>query len=292
MREEHRAIPIDEARNMGAMALFGEKYGDRVRVIKYGNSVELCGGTHVDNTGNIGMIKIVSESSIAAGIRRIEAVTGENVENMLDTIEDLVRDIKALFNNTPDVITAIKKSMAENTALQKQVDTFVKDRVKMLKEKLYTVARDVNGVTLLELRGKFPADIVKTLAMSVKADNKSATVFLAATEDNGKPMLTVTLSDDVVKDGKNAGAIVREAAKLIQGGGGGQPGFAQAGGRNADGLEAAFDKMVELLYQIEGVICYHWHEALPVALLITAILYPIILWGKERAPLLLGKKRT
>ena len=246
-REEYRELPIAEAREMGAMALFGEKYGDTVRVIKYGDSIELCGGTHVDNSGNIGMIKIVSESSIAAGIRRIEAITGENVENAIDTLEDTLRDIRALFNNAPDIMTAIKKSIGENSSLQKQVEDFVKERIKTVKKYLYDNATDVEGIQVLTLRGEFLAEVARGVAMSVKADGHNATALLAATQDSGKPMLTVTLSDDLVKDGKNAGAIVRDAAKFIQGGGGGQPGFAQAGGRNTDGLEAALNRMLELL---------------------------------------------
>ena len=247
VREEHREMPIAEAREMGAMALFGEKYGDKVRVIKYGDSVELCGGTHVNNSGNIGMIKIISESSIAAGIRRIEAITGENVENAIDKIEDTLKDIKELFNNAPDIMTAITKSISENASLHKQVEEFIKDRVKMIKEKLYTTATNVNGISVLNLHGEFDADIVKSLALSIKSDKKESVAFVAATHNNGKPMLTIALSDDLAKEGKNAGQIIREAAKLINGGGGGQPGFAQAGGKNVDGLQAALDKIIELL---------------------------------------------
>ena len=247
VREEHREMPIAEAREMGAMALFGEKYGDKVRVIKYGDSVELCGGTHVNNSGNIGMIKIISESSIAAGIRRIEAITGENVENAIDEIEDTLKGIKELFNNAPDIMTAITKSISENASLHKQVDEFIKDRVKMIKEQLYTTATNVNGISVLNLHGEFDADIVKSLALSIKSDKKESVAFVAATHNNGKPMLTIALSDDLAKEGKNAGQIIREAAKLINGGGGGQPGFAQAGGKNVDGLQAALDKIIELL---------------------------------------------
>ncbi|MBQ2563849.1 MAG: alanine--tRNA ligase [Muribaculaceae bacterium] len=247
VREEHREMPIAEAREMGAMALFGEKYGDKVRVIKYGGSVELCGGTHVNNSGNIGMIKIISESSIAAGIRRIEAITGENVENAIDEIEDTLKGIKELFNNAPDIMTAITKSISENASLHKQVDEFIKDRVKMIKEQLYTTATNVNGISVLNLHGEFDADIVKSLALSIKSDKKESVAFVAATHNNGKPMLTIALSDDLAKEGKNAGQIIREAAKLINGGGGGQPGFAQAGGKNVDGLQAALDKIIELL---------------------------------------------
>ena len=246
-REEHREVPIAEAREMGAMALFGEKYGDKVRVIKYGDSVELCGGTHVCCTGNIGMIKIISESSIAAGIRRIEAMTGENVENAIDAIEDTIKGIKELFNNAPDVMTAITKSINENANLHKQVDEFIKERVKMIKEKLYSNSVKVGDIAVLKLRGRFSPDIVKSLALSIKSDKEPRIAFVAVTHDNDKPMLTIALSDDLVKDGFNAGQIIREAAKLIQGGGGGQPGFAQAGGKNVGGLDAAYDKIIELI---------------------------------------------
>ena len=247
VREEHREVPIAEAREMGAMALFGEKYGDKVRVIKYGDSVELCGGTHVANSGNIGMIKIVSESSIAAGIRRIEAITGENVEHAIDVIEDTLKGIRELFNNAPDIMTAISKSISENANLHKQVDEFMKDRVKMLKEKLYSTSIMVGDIAVLKIRGPYDSEIVKSLALSVKSDKQPKVAFVAATHYNDKPMLTISLSDDLVKDGKNAGQIICEAAKLIQGGGGGQPGFAQAGGKNVAGLDAAFDKIIESL---------------------------------------------
>ena len=246
-REEHREVPIAQAREMGAMALFGEKYGDKVRVIKYGDSVELCGGTHVANSGNIGMIKIVNESSIAAGIRRIEAITGANVENAINAIEDTIKDIKELFNNAPDIMVAINKSINENASLHKQVDEFIKERVKMLKERLYTTSTMVGDIAVLKLQGPFSTDIVKSLALSIKSDKQPRVAFVAATHDNDRPMLTIALSDDLVKDGKNAGQIIREAAKLIQGGGGGQPGFAQAGGKNVGGLDAALNKIVESL---------------------------------------------
>ncbi len=247
IREEHREVPIAEAREMGAMALFGEKYGDKVRVIKYGDSVELCGGTHVANSGNIGMIKIVSESSIAAGIRRIEAITAANVEDAIDSLEDTLKGVKEFFNNAPDIMTAIKKSVSENAELHKQVDEFMKERVKMLKERLYSTSIMIGDIAVLKLVGQFPPEIVKGLALSIKGDKQPKVAFVAATHHNDKPMLTIALSDDLVKEGKNAGMIIREAAKLIQGGGGGQPGFAQAGGKNAGGLDAALNNIIELL---------------------------------------------
>ena len=249
IREEHREVPIEEAKQMGAMALFGEKYGDRVRVIKYGESVELCGGTHVSNTGNIGMVRIVSESSIAAGIRRIEAVTGERVEEMLDTVQDTLGQIKEMLNNAPDAIAALHKSLAENADLKKQVDDFMKQRIAILSKQLQSEAKQENGITLITLTGNRIPDVVKGVALTIKAECPAATAFLAATEFEGKPMLTVMLSEDLVKAGKNAGNIVRGAAKCIQGGGGGQPHFAQAGGRNPQGLNDAMQAMREALNQ-------------------------------------------
>jgi len=229
------------------MALFGEKYGDRVRVIKYGDSVELCGGTHVGNTGNIGMVRIVSESSIAAGIRRIEAVTGARVEEMLDTVQDTLGHIKEMLNNAPDAVAALHKSLAENADLKKQVDEFMKQRIAILTKQLIAEAKLDNDINIITLTGKRLPDVVKGVALAIKAECPSATAFLAATEHEGKPMLTVMLSEDIVKSGKKAGDIVRGAAKCIQGGGGGQPHFAQAGGRNPQGLEDAMLAMREAL---------------------------------------------
>ncbi len=250
VREEHREMPIDEARQMGAMALFGEKYGDRVRVIKYDNSVELCGGTHVPNTGNIGMIKIMSESSIAAGIRRIEAITGEGVENSLDELEDTLLEIKSLLNNAPDVLVALNKSLNENAALRKQADGFIHDRISALREQLIKDARlNDKGIGVMRLQGLVMPEVVKGVATALRGSGLEHHALVAATAYNDRPMLTVMLTDDLVKEGKNAGQMVREAAKLIQGGGGGQPGFAQAGGKNLDGLSAALDKLEEMLNQ-------------------------------------------
>jgi len=250
VREEHREMPIDEARQMGAMALFGEKYGDRVRVIKYDSSVELCGGTHVPNTGNIGIIKIMNESSIAAGIRRIEAITGEGVENTLDTLEDTLLEIKSLLNNAPDALVALRKSLSENAALRKQAEGFIQERINTLRERLIKDARlNDKGISVMRLQGLIMPDVVKGVATALRGSGLEHHALIAATEDNDRPMLTVMLTDDLVKEGKNAGQMVREAAKLIQGGGGGQPGFAQAGGKNLDGLSAALDKLEEMLNQ-------------------------------------------
>ena len=247
-RDERRNVPIEEARNMGAMALFGEKYGDEVRVIRYGSSVELCGGTHVDNTGNIGMIKIISESSIAAGIRRIEAITGENVEKAIDTMTDTMHEIGAMLHNAPDLLAALKKEIEENESLRKQAEEAFKERVAQLTSKLVADAEDICGMKVVSMTGQRLPDVVKNVAFGVRNASPENTVFLGATCDiAGKPLLTVMFTNDLVEAGRNASQLVREAAKAIKGGGGGQPGFAQAGGKDADGLAAAFDIMRNLL---------------------------------------------
>ena len=247
-RDEHRNVPIEEARKMGAMALFGEKYGDEVRVIRYGDSVELCGGTHVANTGNIGMLRIVSESSIAAGIRRIEAITGANLEKAIDEMSSTLRDIAAMFNNAPDVIAALKRSIDENAELRRQAEDYFNERVNNIATEALAKATVEHGVKVIVLKGIRMPELVKGVAFNIRARVNEPTVFLAATSDpSGKPLLTVMVTEDLVKEGKNASVIVREAAKEIKGGGGGQPGFAQAGGKNAEGLEAAFNKMLQLI---------------------------------------------
>ena len=245
--DERRNVPIAEAKAMGAMALFGEKYGEEVRVIRFGSSVELCGGTHVANTGNIGMIKIVSESSIAAGIRRIEAITGARVEETINSLQDSLKEIAALFNNAPNLMQAIHKAIDENVELRKQAEEYVKEKMVAMKEHLLKTAENVNGLKLIRFCGPMPADAVKGIAFMLRNEVTEGLVFVAATKDHEKPLLTVMLSNDVVADGKNASAVVREAAKLIQGGGGGQPYFAQAGGKNAEHLSDALEKMVSLV---------------------------------------------
>ena len=245
--DERRNVPIAEAKAMGAMALFGEKYGEEVRVIRFGSSVELCGGTHVANTGNIGMIKIVSESSIAAGIRRIEAITGARVEETINSLQDSLKEIAALFNNAPNLMQAIHKAIDENTELRKQAEEYVKEKMVAMKEHLLKTAENVNGMKLIRFIGPMPADAVKGIAFMLRNEVTEGLVFVAATKDHEKPLLTVMFSNDVVADGKNASAVVREAAKLIQGGGGGQPYFAQAGGKNAEHLSDALEKMLSLV---------------------------------------------
>ena len=244
--KEYRSIPMDEARKMGAMALFGEKYGEEVRVICFDKSIELCGGVHIQATGQIGMFKIVSEGSVAAGVRRIEAVTGLKAEEMLDDCQDLIIGLKQLFNNAPDLKGAIEKYIEENAGLKKQVEEFVKEKAVMLKERLLSKAKDINGIKLITHTGEMPADIVKDIAFALRGEVSGNMIFAAATIANGKPMLTLMISDSLVAQGLDAGRIVKEAARAIQGGGGGQKHFATAGGKNADGLSAALDKMIEL----------------------------------------------
>ena len=246
--DEHRNVPIAEAKAMGAMALFGEKYGEEVRVIKYGNSIELCGGTHVPNTGNIGMIKIVSEGSIAAGIRRIEAITGENVENAIRDFQDTIKYFSTALNST-NIRQALQKTIAENSELRKEAENMAKERIKTLSKQLVDKKETLaNGIQLISLTGIRIPEIVKGVAFAIREISATNTAFAAATVNaEKKPMLTVMLTDDLVKGGLNASQIVREAAKMIKGGGGGQPGFAQAGGKDAEGIADAFKKMIETI---------------------------------------------
>lgn len=244
--EEHRQMPIAQAKELGAMALFGEKYGDDVRVICFGSSVELCGGTHVAATGNIGLIKVVSESSIAAGVRRIEAVTGVKTEELFNQQQDILKELRALLNNLPNLTGAVKKALEENGELKKQIEEFMNQRVAAVKDELLKKAEVRGGVKLIRLADELPADAVKNIAFQLRGQVAENLLFVAGTLADGKPLLTVTLSDDLVAKGMNASVMVREAAKLIQGGGGGQPHFATAGGKNCDGIEAALDKIVAL----------------------------------------------
>ena len=245
--QESRETPIAEAQAMGAMALFGEKYGETVRVIQFGSSVELCGGTHVNSTGNIGMVRIVAESSIAAGIRRIEAITGNAVEKMLDAQQDILGEAKELLNNVPDVLNAIRKQSEENAELKKQVEAFVHEKIMMLRDTLLADASVVNGVKVIRYEGALTADQVKTLAFQIRNVQSENLYFVAGCVVDAKPSLTVLLSDDLVATGLNATNIAREAAKEIQGGGGGQPFFASAGGKNAAGIQKAIAKALETL---------------------------------------------
>ena len=243
---EYRNLPIEKAKELGAIALFGEKYGDEVRVVQFGSSIEFCGGTHVSATGKIGMVKILSESSVAAGVRRIEAITGAKVEEMMDTIEDTLNELRQLFNNAPDLKAAIRKYIEENAGLKKQMEAFMKEKEALVKGKLINNAKDIHGIKVIKAVLPIPADSVKNIAFQLKGEFPTNLFVAIGSTDNGKPMLTVAVSEDLVATGINAGKLVREAAKLIQGGGGGQAHFATAGGKNVDGLSAAVDKLIEL----------------------------------------------
>ena len=244
--QEYRDTPIEEAKKLGAIALFGEKYGDRVRVVQFGTSVEFCGGCHASSTGCLGMMRIVSESSVAAGVRRIEAITGKAVEDLLDRLQDSMTDLRALFNNAPDLMSTVKKAINDNAELKKQVDSFKAEAALKYKESLIAKAREVNGVRVISGVLPIEAQTAKDMAFQLRGAFTEQTLVVIGGFSEGKPSLTVSLSEDLTKEGKNAGQMVREAGRLIQGGGGGQPHFAQAGGKDPDGLKAAVDKVVEM----------------------------------------------
>lgn len=247
--QDHRDLPIEEARKLGAIALFGEKYGDRVRVVQFGDSVEFCGGCHARSTGRIGLVRIVSESSVAAGVRRIEAVTGHAAEESVYAQEDILNSLRAFFNNAKDLTAAIRKTIEENDGLKHEVEGFVRERIDNLRERMVAAAVEKGGVRLVKYVVPMPIapESVKDLAFQIAAQLPENMLCVIGSTVGGKPLLTVMLSKDLVESRKlHAGNMVREAAKLIQGGGGGAPHFATAGGKNADGLEAAVEKVVEL----------------------------------------------
>ena len=246
--QEFREVPIEEAREMGAMALFGEKYGDHVRVIRFGSSTEFCGGTHIHSTGRIGTFRILSESSVAAGVRRIEAVSGDAAEEYLYGIDDMVQSIRGLFNNSPQLITAIKKMLEENADLGRQVGDFVRQQTSEVKRRLLEQRVEVNGIRLFLVRREVPAEIIKDIAFQIAGELNEPFVFIAGSSQQDKASLTLMLSKDLVESrGWNASQLIRSAAKHIQGGGGGQPHFATAGGKNPDGLSAAVDELLGTL---------------------------------------------
>ncbi len=245
--QEYRDTPIEEAKKLGAVALFGEKYGDKVRVVQFGDSVEFCGGIHAHSTGHIGMFKIVGEASVAAGVRRIEAKTGRECEELMYNMEDAMRAIKALFNNAKDLQGAIEKYINEHDAMKKQVEQFQAEAVKRMKEKILAQPRIIGGVKVFTAVLPLKPEAAKDLVFKVRAAEPQQSICVVGSVFDGRPMLNVIISEDLVKDhGLNAGQLVREAAKLMQGGGGGQPHFASAGGKNPDGVSAAVDKVVEL----------------------------------------------
>lgn len=236
---EKRDGTMDDAKAMGAMALFGEKYGDHVRIVRFGDSVELCGGCHTGATGNIGFFKIVSESAIAAGIRRIEARTGLAAENIVDMMENTLRSAKALFNNAPDLALAIKKLIDENDGFKKEIENVAKEKAAAFKQVLLDEAKEINGIRTVILRQADPA-MLKNAAFMLQKEAENLAI-VAAYETEGKPQLLVMYSADLVAKGHNASNDVRAAAKAILGGGGGQSGLATAGGKNVQGLNEAIE---------------------------------------------------
>ena len=245
--DEHRDTPMEEAKELGAIALFGEKYGDRVRVVRFGPSCEFCGGIHAQSTGRIGMFKIVSESSVAAGIRRIEALTGKTCEEAYYALEDSMRQIKALFNNAKDLQGVIAKYIEEHDAMKKDIEAFRAQAVERMAKTLVEKAEVVNGVNVIKAVIPFEPSAAKDLVFKIREALPENLLCVIGSTANETPMLSVMLSDDMVSSHDlNAGKMVREAARLIQGGGGGQPHYAQAGGKNLDGISAAVDKVIEL----------------------------------------------
>ena len=242
---EKRDATMDEAKSMGAMALFGEKYGDVVRVVRFGDSVELCGGTHTSATGNIGLLKIVSESAIAAGVRRIEALTGEAAEDYVHAMEGTLKTARSFFNNVPDLAGSIQKLVEENADARKQLEAAANEKAAQLADRVSANAQEVNGIRVARFDMSIDPAMARNIALLLqkKAENLA---LAGAFEFGGKPNLVLMYSADLVAKGKNAGKDIREAAKLIQGGGGGQPGLATAGGRDTSNLPAALDKLVEL----------------------------------------------
>lgn len=247
-KDEMREIPVDEARKMGAMALFGEKYGDKVRVIRFNDSIELCGGTHTSATGNIGYFKILSESAIAAGVRRIEATTGEYAEKIMEQQEDIIRTIKGLLNNNPNPVSSIQKLVEENEALRKSLEEEMREKAKRVKDALVAGATTINGMNIVTMSGVYPADFVKNIAFMIHKE-MTKTVFVAGCEFEGKANLSLMYTDDLIALGYNASKDIREAAPLINGGGGGQNFFASAGGKKPEGLATAISKLTELATQ-------------------------------------------
>ncbi len=244
--QDHRDVPMEEAKQLGAIALFGEKYGDKVRVVQFGKSVEFCGGCHAKSTGRLGMVKIIAESSVAAGVRRIEAITGAKVEEMFYQMVDTAAQIRLLLNNAPDAVAALKKTFEENAQLKAQVSDALREKASHLKQQMIAGKQEVNGIIVLKAITALPAEFVKDIAFQLRAEVENALVVIGSSNE-GKPLLTAAASDTLVQQGVNIGKNIREAAKHIQGGGGGQPHFATAGGKNSEGLISAVDKLIEIL---------------------------------------------
>ncbi len=246
--EEHRNVSLEEAKASGAIALFGEKYGDEVRTVRFGTSIELCGGTHISSTGRIGTFRIVSESAIAAGVRRIEAVTAKKCEEYLYDMEDTLKSVKSMLNNSPDVIQALQRLLDENNEMKTTIQEFVKEKTERIKQGIIAKKEIINGISVFKLiESDISSDMVKDIAFQLKGQFPEKMCFVAGTSLNGKANIVVMLSNDLVEKGLHAGNLVRQAAKFIQGGGGGQPHFATAGGKNIDGLVSAVEWILKNL---------------------------------------------
>ena len=243
--EENRSATMEQAQEMGAMALFGEKYGDRVRIVKFGDSVELCGGTHARATGQIGFFKIISESAIAAGVRRIEATTGEQAELVVDHMENALRTARALFNNVPDLAGAIVKMINENAEFKKKIDEIIKEKTLEFKKFLKENGKEINGISVITVTTPMDPSMMKNAAFMLQKETERFAA-IGAFEYEGKPQLLLMYSQDLVEKGYNAAKDIKEAARSILGGGGGQPGLATAGGKDSSGLAAALETLVTL----------------------------------------------
>ena len=230
--DEHRDTPLEEAKALGAVAIFGEKYGDKVRVVRFGPSCEFCGGIHATSTGRIGFFKIL---------------TGKACEDAIYAAADTMNDLKAMFNNTKDLKASIEKFISEHDELRKELERFQAQAVERTKEMLLSRIKEVNGISVITAVLPIEPAAAKDLVFKLREAVPQKLVAVIGSTAHNKPLLTVMFSDDMVKEHQlNAGQIIREAAKLIQGGGGGQPHYAQAGGKNIDGMNAAVDKVIAL----------------------------------------------
>lgn len=246
--EEERAVPLQTAKEMGALALFGDKYDEEVRTIRFGSSIELCGGTHISSTGRIGIFRIINESAIAAGVRRVEAITGKACDKYLYAIDDILAQLRLMLNNTPEIEGAIQRLIAENEEMKKMAQEFEREKAKSLKYALSTSKKEKNGVNVYSaIYSDVSPDIIKNIAFQLKGEVDDNLFFVVGSVSDGKPNLTVMIGDELVQKGLHAGKIVRQAAKHIEGGGGGQPHFATAGGKNVEGLQKAVDEIIEII---------------------------------------------
>lgn len=245
-RDEHRSMPVEMAKEMGAIALFGEKYGDFVRVIKFGDSIELCGGTHTSRTGNIGLFKILSESAIAAGVRRIEATTGENAERHVENLEDITRSVRTLLNNTPNITGSIQKLIAENESAKRKAEETTKQMAHTLKERLLSQKQIINGTNIIVFKGEAHAELIKSVASMLRHET-TQTAFIAGYTHSDKVAVALMYTDDLTAHGYNASKDIKAVAQMINGGGGGQSFFATAGGDRKEGIDSAVDKLIEIV---------------------------------------------